>query len=74
MKGKDLHHAIEQLESTLQNKMLAHSANKEKRARIVAASFPSNRGDMTMEKVKIRFKKIYKCDLRGLKSGQPDKI
>ena len=54
--------------------MLAHSANKEKRARIVAASFPSNRGDMTMEKVKIRFKKIYKCDLRGLKSGQPDKI
>ena len=74
LKGKDLHHAIEQLESTLQNKMLAHSANKEKRARIVAASFPSNRGDMTMEKVKIRFKKIYKCDLRGLKSGQPDKI
>ena len=56
LKGKDLHHAIEQLESTLQNKMLAHSANKEKRARIVAASFPSNRGDMILEMVKISFK------------------
>ena len=74
LKGKDLHHAIEQLGSTLQNKMLAHSANKEKRARSVAAAFRYKRGDMTMEKVKIRFKKIYKGDLRGLKSGQPDKI
>lgn len=72
LKGVDVHHAIEQLESTLQNEKLKHSTNKEKRARVVAASFPSNRGDTTMEKDKIRFLKAYKCDLRGLKSNQPD--
>ena len=73
LKGVDVHHAIEQLETTLQNEMLKHPTNKEKRARIVAASFPANRGDVTMEKAKVRFIKAYKCDLRGLKSNQPDK-
>lgn len=73
LKGVDVHHAIEQLESTLQNKKLRHATNKEKRARVVAASFPSNRGDTTLEKAKIHFLKTYQCDLRGLKSNQPDK-
>ncbi len=72
LKGVDVNHAIEQLESTLQNKKLKHLTNKEKRARIVAASFPANRGDTGMEKAKIRFLQKYKCDLRGLKSLQPD--
>lgn len=73
LKGVDVGHAIVQLESTLQNKKLEHPANKEKRARIVAASFPANRGNTIMEKAKIRFLQKYGCDLRGLKSNQPDK-
>jgi len=72
LKGVDVHHAIVQLESVLKNAKLKHSTNKEKRARIVAASFPSNRGNIVLEKAKIRFRQVYQCDLRGLKSNQPD--
>lgn len=72
LKGVDVNHAIVQLESTLQNGKLKHPTNKEKRARIVAASFPANRGNTVLEKAKIRFRQVYQCDLRGLKSNQPD--
>ena len=72
LKGVDVSHAIVQLESTLQNEKLKHPTNKEKRARIVAASFPANRGNTVLEKAKIRFRQMYQCDLRGLKSNQPD--
>lgn len=72
LKGVDVSHAIVQLESTLQNVILKHPANKEKRARVVAASFPSNRANPIMEKAKIHFLKNYQCDFRGLKSDQPD--
>jgi hypothetical protein len=72
LKGVDVAHAIVQLESTLQNKMLQHATNKEKRARIVAAAFPSNRANPKMEQAKLTFLKKYQCELRGLKSNQED--
>ena len=74
LKGVDVKSAIEQLECTLQNKTLQHTTNKEKRARVVAASFPSNRANPIMEAAKILFRKNFDCDFRGLKSDQPDKI
>lgn len=74
LKGVDVKSAINQLESTLKNKGLQHKTNEEKRARIVAASFPSNRANPIMEEAKIHFRKTYQCDFRGLKSDQSDKI
>jgi hypothetical protein len=72
LKGKDVKHAITQLESTLQNEFLRHAANKEKRARIVATAYPANGANLTMERAKIRFRKDYQCELRPLKPDQPD--
>lgn len=74
LKGKDINHAIQQLESSLQNSLFSHQNNKEKRARIVATAFPSSRGNMTMEKAKVHFLKAFSCDLRGMKSNQPDEL
>lgn len=73
LKGGDVSHAILQLESSLKHPNLQHPSNKEKMARIVATSFPSSRGNPILEKAKIRFLRNYNCDLRGVKSNQPDK-
>lgn len=51
-----------------------HPSNDDIRARIVAQSFPSNKSNPTMEKAKQEFRKDYNCDLRGMKSGQEDKL
>lgn len=74
LKGADVSHALLQLEKTLQNRILQHASIKRKWARIVATSFPSSRGNPILEKAKIKFKKDFGCDLRGIKSNQPDKI
>lgn len=74
LKGADVSHAILQLESTLKHPELQHVSNKVKMARIVATSFPSSRGNPILEKAKISFLKKFHCDLRGMKSNQPDKI
>lgn len=74
LKGVDTDHAIDQLRETLKNPVFKHSSNDEIRARIVAESFPSNKSNPTMEKAKREFLKVYNCDLRGMKSGQEDKL
>ena len=65
LKGVDTNHAIGQLRET---------SNDVIRARIVAQSFPSNKSNPAMEKAKQEFRKVYNCDLRGMKSGQEDKL
>ncbi len=74
LKGVDINHAIDQLRQTLKNDIFQHHSNDDVRARIVAQSFPSNRSNPTMEKAKQEFRKAYNCDLRGMKSGQEDKL
>lgn len=74
LKGVDTNHAIGQLRETLEKSIFKHSSNDEVRARIVAQSFPSNKSNPTMEKAKQYFRKIYNCDLRGMKSGQEEKL
>ena len=74
LKGVDTKHAIAQLHETLKKSVFMHPSNDVIRARIVAQSFPSNKSDPTMEKAKQEFRKVYNCDLRGMKSGQVDRL
>ena len=74
LKGVDTNHAIDQLRETLKNPLFKHSSNDLVRARIVGQSFPSNKSNPAMEKAKQEFRKNYHCDLRGMKSGQEDKL
>lgn len=74
LKGKDVMHAVDQLEATLKYGLLKHSNVCTKKARIVASAFPSSSGNLTVEKAKVRFLKNYHCELKTLKSMQPDKI
>lgn len=74
LKGVDTKHAIDQLRQTLKKAIFKHPSNDDIRARIVAQSFPSNKSNPTMEKAKQEFRKDYNCDLRGMKSGQEDKL
>ncbi|MDO5525299.1 MAG: hypothetical protein Q4F85_04375 [Prevotella sp.] len=74
LKGVDTNHAIDQLRQTLKKALFKHPSNDDIRARIVAQSFPSNKANPTMEKAKQEFRKEYNCDLRGMKTGQEDKL
>lgn len=74
LKGVDTNHAIDQLRQTLKKAIFKHPTNDDIRARIVAQSFPSNKSNPTMEKAKQEFRKDYNCDLRGMKTGQEDKM
>lgn len=74
LKGVDTNHAIDQLRETLKKSIFKHPSNDVIRARIVAQSFPSNKSNPAMEKAKQEFRKVYNCDLRGVKSGQEEKL
>lgn len=74
LKGVDTIHAIDQLRETLKKSIFKHPSNDVVRARIVAQSFPSNKSNPAMEKAKQEFRKVYNCDLRGMKTGQEDKL
>ena len=74
LKGVDTIHAIDQLRETLKKSIFKHTSNDVVRARIVAQSFPSNKSNPAMEKAKQEFRKVYNCDLRGMKTGQEDKL
>lgn len=72
LKGRNVAHAIEQLEASLRNPTLSHPSVKERRARIVARRIPANSGSSPLTRAKIRFMADYRCDLRALNSGAPD--
>ena len=74
LKGVDVYHAIGQLRQTLKEEKFKHPSNDDIRARIVAQSYPSNKSNPAMEKAKKEFRKNYNCDLRGMKSGQEEKL
>lgn len=74
LKGVDTNHAIGQLRETLKKSIFRHPSNGKVCARIIAQSFPSNKSNPIMEKAKQEFRKVYNCDLRGMKSGQEDKL
>lgn len=74
LKGSNISHAIDQLEATINNPIFARSQFQRLSARIVGRSFPANSGNSDMERAKARFKSCYKCNLRGVKSNQTDKL
>ncbi|MCM1490815.1 MAG: hypothetical protein NC095_08320 [Muribaculum sp.] len=75
LKGKDITHAIDQLESTLTHKYFKQNQCNWRniRARVVTGgSGPTSSASKVVTDAKIRFLKKYHCDLRILKSNQPD--
>ncbi len=75
LKGKDVLHALAQLDATLDNKIFKHSSVNEVHARIVAKSFPANNANTEFEKAKRRFKTKHKsCTFKQVSSNQPDVI
>lgn len=70
LKGKNVSHAIEQLETTLQHPLFRNKpAGVCRAARIVAQHYPHNTGNSVLERAKRRFLKSYQCDLRTCHSG-----
>ena len=74
LKGCDIHHALEQLEQSVQHATFSHQTLKKKCARIVGGSFPANAGNPEFERARNKFRQQYQCELKRLKSDQPDRI
>ena len=58
LKGHDSIHGMEQLLATAKNPILASSTNHVRKARLVATSFPANKSNPKVEKLKIEFAKM----------------
>ncbi len=75
LKGKDIEHAIGQLEATMEHPLFraVMPAKEIVRARIVTAGCgPASDARKALDKAKIRFVQKFGCDLRIIKSRQPD--
>lgn len=72
LKGSDIAHAIKQIESTITSHLFKDTVRTLRKARIVTANrIPVNTGNSIIERAKVKFKKMG-CDLRAMKSFQPD--
>ncbi|MDE6796092.1 MAG: hypothetical protein K2J63_12410 [Muribaculaceae bacterium] len=75
LKGKDISHAIDQLEETIKNPLFRPypAASDKTRARIITPSCgPTSASRIKLEEARIRFKRQYNVELRVLKNSQPD--
>lgn len=63
LKGRDIEHAINQMEATLKNGLFKDKAVMAKHARIIGRNIPSNSGCSATEIAKKRFLANYKCRL-----------
>lgn len=68
LKGQDIPHAIEQLESSLQNPLFKDANVNEKHARVIGSSIPRNTGNSKIEIAKKRFVSRYNCRLKIMSS------
>lgn len=73
LKGHDSVHGMEQLLATAKNSIFASTTNRVRKARLVATSFPANKANPKVEKMKIEFAKM-KIDYKNIKSGQTDRL
>ena len=74
LKGHDVTHALKQLKTTLNYRIFKDPSITKRFARVVGSSYPSSAGNPEFEKLRISFKKNLKCELKTLKSDQPDTI
>lgn len=75
LKGKDISHAIDQLEATLKSRQFQPNPRHDDivRARIVTANCgPKSSSKIKLEDARIRFKTQYNTELRVLKNLQTD--
>ena len=72
LKGRNISHAIDQLEATLKQDIFKHRNVAKRKASIVGQSIPRNTGNSVVEKAKIRFNKTYNCQLRAFSSTSND--
>lgn len=74
LKGGDISHAIDQLESTIKNPLfMPYPSKKDKaRARIISNRGVSSASRSALERAKIRFLRSYNVDLKQISSLQPD--
>lgn len=73
LKGHDAVHGMEQLLATVRSVVFKHASNKCRKARLVATSFPSNRSNPKVEKLRQEFARL-KVDYKNLKPGQRDTV
>lgn len=73
LKGHDSIHGMEQLLATAKNPAFVSFTNRVKKARLVATSFPANKANPKVEKLKIEFAKLN-VDYKNIKSGQTDRL
>lgn len=73
LKGHDSLHGMEQLIATVRNQLFADASNAIRRARLVATSFPSNKANPKVEKLKREFARLG-IDYRTIKPGQRDRL
>ena len=71
LKGHDAIHGMNQLLATANNPTFNSFSNRQRKARLVATSFPTNKANPKVEKLKIEFAKL-KVDYKNIKSGQTD--
>lgn len=74
LKGSDVPHAVEQLEATLKSALFRTSRATKTRARFVSASMPNSRNSPEWERAQRRFIQAYSCELKRMKSQQPDRL
>lgn len=74
LKGRDINHAIVQLESTIKNPLFMPSPSKEDktRARIISNRGVSSASRSELERAKVRFLRNYNVELKQLHNLQPD--
>mgnify|MGYP001097583935 CR=1 FL=1 len=74
LKGKDITHAIDQIEASVNNEQFRHASIDKRYARIVGKNIPRNTSSSVLTRAKIRFLKEYKCDLRAVNPGTSDNL
>ena len=75
LKGKDISHAIDQLEAAIRNPLFMPypKPGDHVRARIITAGCgPKSASRLKLEDARIRFNKLYNIELRVLKNSQQD--
>lgn len=74
LKGRDIKHAIEQVEATLRNKLFHDSNVNQREARIIGRNIPRNTGSSITEISKKKFLSKYNCRLEFKTGPAKEKI
>lgn len=73
LKGHDAIHGMEQLLASVRSRVFNHPSNKCRKARLVATSFPANRSNPKVEKMRQEFARL-RVEYKNMKPGQRDTI